>query len=97
MSISLTSLIGSPLILSAKKTQQPKEVEMERTREILNRQGEDVENIDNVGRGVIKEYPTKANISDLFKGDEVSNAVQLDLGKVQMFYFTLILVFAYGT
>ncbi len=45
---------------------------------------------------MVKDYPTKANISDLFKGDEVSNAAQLDLGKVQMFYFTLILVFAYG-
>lgn len=96
MGISLTSLIGSPLILSAKKTQQPKDAEVERTREILDRQGEDVENIDNVGRIMIKDYPIKANISDLFKGDEVSNAAQLDLGKVQMFYFTLILVFAYG-
>ena len=69
---------------------------MERTLEILNRQGEDVEEIDNVGRLLVKDYPAKANISDLFKGGEVSNAAQLDLGKVQIFYFTLILVFAYG-
>ncbi len=26
----------------------------------------------------------------------MSNAAQLDLGKVQMFYFTLVLVFPYG-
>lgn len=32
----------------------------------------------------------------MFKGDELSNAAQLDLGKVQMFYFTLVLVFPYG-
>ena len=68
---------------------------MERTLEILNRQGEDVEKIGNVGR-IIKEYPVKANVSDLFKDDEVSNVAQLDLGKVKMFYFILVLVFAYG-
>ncbi len=54
---------------------------MERTLEILNGQGEDVEEIDNVGKLLIKEYPARANISDLFKGDEVSNAAQLDLGR----------------
>jgi hypothetical protein len=74
MGISLTSLVGSPLILSAKKNQQPKDAEVERTRAILDRQGEDVEKISNVGRVIVKEYPIKANISDLFKGDEVSNA-----------------------
>ncbi len=42
MGISLTSLIGSPLLLNAKKSQQPKDAEVERTLEILNRQGEDV-------------------------------------------------------
>jgi hypothetical protein len=85
MGISLTSLIGSLLILNAKKSQQPKDAEVESTLEILDRQGEDVEEIDNVGRLLIKEYPAKAKISDLFKGVEVSNAAQLDLVKVQMF------------
>ncbi len=79
--ISLTSLVGSPLILNARKSQQPKDAEVERTLEILNRQGEDVEEIDNVGRLLIKECPARANIFDLFKGDEVSNAAQLDLGR----------------
>ncbi len=79
--ISLTSLVGSPLILNARKSQQPKDAEVERTLEILNRQGEDVEEIDNVGKLLIKECPARANIFDLFKGDEVSNAAQLDLGR----------------
>ena len=63
---------------------------------VLNSQDEDVEKIDNVGRVMIRECPIKANVLALFKGDEVSNAAQLALGKVQIFYFTLILVFAYG-
>lgn len=94
--ISLTPLIGSPLVLSAKKNQQPKDTEVKRTLTILNRQGEDVEEISNVDRVVVKEYPIEAKASDLLEGDEVSNAAQPDLGKAQILYFTLILVFAYG-
>jgi hypothetical protein len=45
---------------------------------------------------LIRECPARANVPDLFKGDEVSNAARLSLVKVQMFYFTLTLVFAYG-
>ncbi len=34
--------------------------------------------------------------SDMFKGDDVANADSVDLSKVQMFYFTFILVLVYG-
>jgi hypothetical protein len=34
--------------------------------------------------------------ADLFKGEEIGNAAHLDLGKIQMFYFTLILVLTYA-
>jgi hypothetical protein len=34
--------------------------------------------------------------ADLFKGEEIGNAAHLDLGKIQMFYFTLVLVLAYA-
>jgi hypothetical protein len=43
---------------------------------------------------LIRECPARANVPDLFKGDEVSNAARLSLVKVQIFYFTLTLVFA---
>ena len=33
---------------------------------------------------------------DMFKGDDAANAGDVDLSKVQMFYFTLILVLVYG-
>ncbi len=35
-------------------------------------------------------------LSELFKGDEMGNDAQVDLAKIQMFYFTLILVFVYA-
>ncbi|RZN38742.1 MAG: hypothetical protein EF813_04625 [Methanosarcinales archaeon] len=33
---------------------------------------------------------------NMFKGEETGNATQLDLGKIQMFYFTLVLVLTYA-
>lgn len=35
-------------------------------------------------------------LRDMFKGDDVANCNYVDLSKVQMFYFTIILVLAYG-
>jgi hypothetical protein len=37
----------------------------------------------------------KARWSDLFSGEETDNSRRLDLGKVQMFYLTLIIAFSY--
>ena len=37
-----------------------------------------------------------ANLGDLFRGEEVGNYNRTDLGKVQMFYFTAILLAVYG-
>ncbi len=39
--------------------------------------------------------PQLAKASDMFHGDELGNAPQVDLSKVQMFFFTLIIVLAY--
>jgi hypothetical protein len=47
------------------------------------------------GKIVIWQWPEDARMVDLSQGDEIGNAAHLDLGKVQMFYFTLVLVFTY--
>jgi hypothetical protein len=46
-----------------------------------------IETRDNLGQ---------AEVADLFRGEELSNAGVLDMAKVQMFFFTLVLVLAYG-
>jgi hypothetical protein len=38
----------------------------------------------------------EAEVADLFRGEEVSNCNVLDLAKVQMFFFTLVLVLVYA-
>jgi hypothetical protein len=55
-------------------------------------QGSNVEDIDDVGRPLIKEYPQEKH-TNLSKGDGVSTA-QLYLGKVQSFYFAPFQMFA---
>src|SRR5713101_4063203 len=54
--------------------------------------------LNNKRRGEVdsNENRGEARWSDMFKGDDVCNADYLDLGKVQMFYFTLILVLVYA-
>ena len=42
------------------------------------------------------EKPEEADWIDLFRGDEVSNYQIIDVSKVQMFFFTIAIVFTYG-
>jgi hypothetical protein len=49
-------------------------------------------------QGTLYKNPriTDASFTDLFEGNEVGNTAHVDLGKVQMFYFTLIVALAYA-
>ncbi len=48
------------------------------------------------GKIETRDYLEEAEVADLFRGEELSNAGVLDLAKVQMFFFTLVLVLAYA-
>jgi hypothetical protein len=100
MGISTTSLVASPMILNSKKKQQPTNIEHQETVENLaSRHGVSVTNIKKRfnHEGLIIKYnaPDHARFSDFFTGEETGNAGALDLSRLQMFYFTLILVLAY--
>jgi hypothetical protein len=100
MGISTTSLVGSPLIESSKKkaanTPDGPPPAEGRTFELLSQQGVDKDKVDVEGQLIVNKRPEDASWGDLFRGEEVSNAAHLDLGKIQMFYFTLITALAYG-
>jgi hypothetical protein len=96
MGISTTSLVGSPLILSNKKNKPINEQEKNRTFALMERQGVDANRLANKGQVVVNNLPEDAQLSDLFKGDEIGNAAQVDMAKIQMFYFTLIIVLVYA-
>ncbi len=105
MGISTTSLIGSPLIRSTKMTEpiaenaaQSQLIEFQNTmtRSALALQGLPDSVIATLGKIVIWKWPGDARLADLFQGEEIGNAAHLDLGKVQMFYFTLVMVLTYA-
>lgn len=94
MGISTTSLLGTPLILGAKRARKPDDKMVQNTSDQL---AEDASDIQANRHGTL--YANKslqdARISDLFQGDEVGNTAHVDLAKVQMFYFTLIAAVSY--
>ncbi|WP_164009741.1 hypothetical protein [Pyxidicoccus trucidator] len=94
MGISTTSLLGTPLILAAKRSRKPDEKMVLNTSAQL---AEDATDIHENCHGTL--YANKslqdARVSDMFQGDEVGNTAHVDLAKVQMFYFTLIAAVSY--
>lgn len=73
----------------------------ERAQTAFDRSTQELDRIDEATRnrvGVIykKESPEQANWLDLFRGDEISNHQIIDVAKVQMFFFTIAIIFTYG-
>jgi hypothetical protein len=111
MGISATSLVASPLVKSTKQIRPANPDEATRTfRRTGTLQATETVapgtdgivledqsgNVIAKGQIAVNPFPSQASLDDLFKGEETSNAANLDLGKVQMFYFTLIFILAYG-
>lgn len=103
LGISVTSLAGTPLIRSslAKKddTQTKKEggqvsAAWANQENVLKQQSGGGEAY-TVGRIACFSSPANARLADLFQGEQKADATHLDLGKVQVFFFTALLVFAY--
>lgn len=51
-----------------------------------------------LARGVltVNDEPSQSSWLDMFRAEEIGGVGRLDLGKIQMFYFTLVIIFAYG-
>ena len=120
MGISVTSLIGSPLISATKYQKVPDPRETTKTAAALVATGNTptlqtaselspdataaADKVKQVADtmlatklGTLYANPTisDATFSDIFEGDEIGNAAQIDLGKVQMFFFTVIIALSY--
>jgi hypothetical protein len=97
LGISTTSFVSAATIKSQKKTKEASEKAKTKTEEALRNVGEDPTKLDDPqGVLVANKAPGDASVSDLFKGEEVVAAAYVDLGKVQVFIFTWIVVFAYA-
>lgn len=85
MGISVSSLLGSPLILMLKKPLTSPAPPVTTTNTMQETEAASSK----------KEQRTSL-WSDLFKAEDVGHSSPLDLGKIQMFCFTLLLIVAYG-
>lgn len=94
MGIATTSLVGTPLVLDSKSKDEPSEAAVARTAKALEQPADEVRD---EARGTVyaNPDPSDAAFSDMFEGDEVGNAAHVDLGKVQMFFFTIMVAGAY--
>jgi hypothetical protein len=95
MGIGTTSLVGSPLLLSNKKKTTPDHHEFETTKTNLAKQGDPEGSVQNKGQLVVNTDSANARLSDMFTGEETGNAAHLDVSRIQMFFFTLIVVLTY--
>jgi hypothetical protein len=96
LGISTASLVGSPLIKSIKRRQHPDDRQLAQTMSQLREQGTDPAALNSEGLLVVNRDPAAARWADMFRGDESGNAAVLDLAKVQMFFFTIVVVIAYA-
>ncbi len=99
MGITTTSLVGSPLIRSTKLDRSPLPSERDDTlRALAARAPSGIQTPAASPRGLIlaNDTPAGARWTDMFMGEETGNGANVDMGKVQMFYFTVILVIAYA-
>ncbi len=94
MGISTTSLVGTPLILSTKLEKQPTDAATTHTAALL---GEDAPSLRANKQGSLyaNGATADARFTDMFEGEEIGNAAQIDLAKVQMFFFTIIAALSY--
>jgi hypothetical protein len=95
MGISTTSLVGSPLILSTIAGKAPDQQAADRELDLLARQGDAVGTVTNNGLLAVNRDIGMARLSDLVTGEEVGNAAHVDVGRVQMLFFTLVMALAY--
>lgn len=116
--ISITSLIGSPLIKDMKENQTGKEDEAvkDTAKKLAASRGASTNDLKaeseeggpqklsdlqkaagvyTVGRILYNESEKHASFSDLFSGEDADDSTIPDLGKVQMFYFTVLLAAVY--
>jgi hypothetical protein len=93
LGISTTSLVGTPLIQSTKKVQEPDPKEVQKAETAL---GET--DIKEKSQGVLyaNKNVSDAAFTDMFEGDEVGNTAYIDVAKVQMFFFTIVAALSYG-
>ena len=91
LGISLTAVAGTSLILGAKK-----DITLTSAREQEIKKNLDKKIRENEGTVCENQKIENANFTDMFKGDEVGDCATINMAKVQMFFFTVVIIVAYS-
>jgi len=94
MGISATSLVGTPLILSMKRSREPDDAALQKASRLVQ-EPKNIVDANREGTLYANTSLKDARFTDMFQGDEINNTAQIDLAKVQMFYFTLIVIVSF--
>jgi len=95
MGISTASLVGSPLLLQSKKSQDPPPATVDKAAQVLQEDKASIQE-NRQGRLYSNTDPKDARFTDIFEGDDVGNTAYIDPAKLQMFLFTLVVAGSYG-
>jgi hypothetical protein len=94
LGISTASLVGTPLILQNKTAKDTDNDTVNKAAVALNENPAVIEN-NRQGTLYANTNIQDARVTDMFEGDEVGNTAYVDIAKVQMFLFTIIIIVAY--
>jgi hypothetical protein len=99
MGISTASFVGSPLIKNDNFKSDPKDAtgkKIPASDKKLALKDSLEGNRDIKGTTVVNSEPWQSSFSDFFRGEEIGNSKGPDLGKIQMFIFTIIIWISYA-
>jgi len=95
LGISTVSLVGTPIIQAYKASQTPSNTQSAKFD--MLKEAPTATNVPTpLGLLAVNTTEDQAEWTDLFRGEEVSNFAYMDLGKIQMFFFTLVIAGAYA-
>jgi len=101
LGISTASLVGTPLLNDSKRKKEPGKDDQSKE-EILAKAGQPFDQtstvVDKNRDGLLYGNSSidDARFTDLFEGDELSNSRFIELGQVQMFFFTVLVALVYA-
>ncbi|WP_457353258.1 hypothetical protein, partial [Roseateles sp. P5_D6] len=85
----------TPMLLSEKIKKTPVDENVEQAKADVKAAGGEREDVRPAGQLLTNVRPELASWSDMFTGDEASNWVHVDLAKLQMFLFTMVISASY--
>ncbi|MNX66924.1 peptidoglycan-binding domain-containing protein [Pseudomonas sp. MAG733B] len=96
MGFSLASFVAAPMALSRKAEKPGGEQDLATNGQQLL----DAQNLSTLpsatGQVLVKNNPKDARLADLIRGEDVANAMVVDLPRLQMLLITAVIVFVYG-